>query len=54
MINLSKKNVKDTEKNFKFVNYRLAANCQNTNTYHTCLKCEACGRKFDDVGIIKK
>lgn len=39
----------------KFVNYAPCEKCTNPDAYGTiCAKCGACGRKFDDKGVMMK
>ena len=34
------------------IDYIPAKECCNSDTYYTCLKCEKCGRKFSEYGIM--
>ena len=35
-----------------FIDYCKAEECKNEETWYTCYKCEKCGRKFDEQGIM--
>ena len=35
-----------------FVDYCKAEECKNEETWYICYKCEKCGRKFDEQGIM--
>lgn len=37
----------DSQPWIRFVDYVTAKECKNTNAYCICIKCERCGRKFD-------
>ena len=36
------------------IDYILAKECQNEETYYTCLKCGKCGRRFEDGFMINE
>ena len=42
------------ERIIMIIDYILAKECQNEETYYTCLKCGKCGRRFEDGFMINE
>lgn len=40
------------EQTMIIIDYGKAKECNNPDTYYTCLKCGKCGRKFNEFGMM--